>query len=320
VSFGRGGVGAALARAAGWLVEPASAPAEPSTFLDRPGTVPTRREREAETPAPIREARGGPMEHRARPMELRARPMELRLVTSRVGAEPVKALEFPVPPVGLPVSPVERPSRPLELPPRSVELPARPIVAIVGLGPGCGATTLARALAGELARRDHSGAAIVASPEESFGSNLSTRAATRLAARIASGHSPARAAGRLCLTGAADPAALANSIARLAPLVLDLPPSDAAAASLAHVAIVIAAGDSEPALADLAARTLAAGARHPLTVVSGAHDQRWEQRAFLVLPRSRLGARLASAGWGPRGAFGAAVARIADACEEAACA
>jgi hypothetical protein len=293
VSAGAGGVGEALARAAAWLVEPVAAPAEPPTILDRLATVPLKQERETEPPVAIREARVGPMEFRARPMELRlvASPTEPKTVAPAV-AEPAKA----------------------------VELPARPVVAIVGLTPGCGATTLARALAATLARRDHAGAAVVASMEEPAGSNLSTRAATRLASRLASSHSSARAAGRLCLIAAADPAALAGSIARLAPLVLDLPPSGAAAASLAHLAIVIAAGHSEPALAELAATTLAAGPTQALTVVGGADDQRrWDQRAFLVLPRSRLGARLASAGWEPRSAFGAAVARIADACEEAAC-
>ena len=166
---------------------------------------------------------------------------------------------------------------------------------------------------------DHSGAVVVASPEEPVGSNLSTRPATRLTARLASSHPSARAAGRLCLSGAADAAALVGSTARVAPLVLDLQASGAGAASLAHIAIVIAAGDSEPALAELAAGMFAAGPTRALTVVGGADDQRrWEQRAFLVLPQSRLGARLASAGWESRGAFGAAVARIADLCEEAA--
>lgn len=288
------GVGAALARAAALLVEPVMArAAEPSTILDRPATVRVKQERDAQPPVASREARVGPMQFRARPMELRlvASPTEPVTVAPAV-AEPAKA----------------------------VELTVRPVVAIVGLAPGCGATTLARALAATLARRDHSGAAVVASLEEPVGSNLSTRPATRLASRLASSHSSARAGGRLCLIAAADPAALAGSIAPLAPLVLDLPPSGAAAASLAHLAIVVADGDAEPALAELAATTLTAGPTQALTVLGGTDDQRrWDQRAFLVLPRSRVGARLASAGWEPRGAFGVAVARIADACEQAAC-
>jgi hypothetical protein len=291
-------MGAALARATAWLVEPVAAPPEPSTFLDCPATVRAKQEREAGPPVPVRDARVGAM-------ALGARPMELRLVTS--AAEPVAEAHAVAEPA-------------VAEPAKAVELPARPVVAIIGLAPGCGATTLARALAATLARRDHSGAAVVASPKEAVGSNLSTRPASRLAARVGASAAPARATGRLCLTGTADPAGLTHSIARLAPLVLDLPPSDAAAASLAQIAIVNAAGDSEPALAELAARTLAAGGTQTLTVVTSADDQgRWEGRALLALPRSRLGARLASAGWEPRGAFGAAVARIADACEKAAC-
>ena len=212
-------------------------------------------------------------EARVGPMELRARPMELRLVP----AEPAP-------------------------------LPARPVIAVVGLAPGCGATTLARALAATLARRDHSGVAIVASAHEAEGSHLATRPAVRLASK----HPSACAAGRLCLTSL-DAAA---QLTHFAPLVLDLRSGDTTHAALAHTAILVAPGDTEPALAELAARTLNA-----LTVVTSTDDpSRWEERALLVLPRSRLSARLAAAGREPRGTFGAAVARIADACEERACA
>jgi len=212
-------------------------------------------------------------EARVGPMELRARPMELRLVP----AEPAP-------------------------------VPARPVIAVVGLAPGCGATTFARALAATLARRDHSGVAIVASAHDHAGARLATRPAVRLASR----QPGARAAGRLCLTSLDAP----THLAQLAPLVLDLPSDDTTHAALAHVAILIAPGDAEPALAELAARTLNA-----ITVVTSADEpSRWDRRAFLVLPRSRLGARCAAAGWEPRGKFGAAVARIADACEERACA
>jgi hypothetical protein len=140
---------------------------------------------------------------------------------------------------------------------------------------------------------------------EAAGSQLAARPAVRLAAR----QPDARAAGRLCLTGLDAPT-------HLAPLVLDLQRADTTHVSLAHVAILIAPGDAEPALAELAARTLDA-----LTVVTSTDDpSKWDGRAFLVLPHSRVSARLAAAGWEPRGAFGAAVARIADACEERACA
>jgi hypothetical protein len=189
------------------------------------------------------------------------------------------------------------------VPPQPTE---RLLVAVVGLAPGCGATTLARGLAATLARRDHAGAAIVASNHEPSGPNLSTPAATRLALRM-----NGSAAGRLCLTGTDD----VHSLQRLAPTVLDLPGSNAVAAVGTHLTILVAPGDAEPALAELAARTLNA-----LTVVTRADNpSRWDGRAFHVLPHSRLGARLAAAGWEPRGALRAAIERLADACEEAAC-
>lgn len=185
--------------------------------------------------------------------------------------------------------------------------PARPIVAVIGLTPGCGATTVARALAAALARRDHSGAAIVVARVEPAGSALAVPAASRLAKRL-----NASARGRLCITHA-DPS---PELARLAPLVLDV--SHGAAPSLpADLTILVVPGDAEPALTELAARALG----NPLTVVTRAADpDRWQARAFAHLPHSRSAAWLAAAGWDPRGAFGAAIAQIGDACEEAACA
>ena len=44
---------------------------------------------------------------------------------------------------------------------------ARPVVAVFGLGEGCGATTVARALGAELAARDPAGACAVSSPSRS---------------------------------------------------------------------------------------------------------------------------------------------------------
>lgn len=176
---------------------------------------------------------------------------------------------------------------------------ARPVVAVVGLLPGCGATTLARGLAATLARRDHSGTAIVAGTHEPAGSTLSLPAAVRLVGRLGS---PARAAGRLCLT--------TNAGAQgLAPLVLDGAPAEAA-----HLTVLIAPADAEPSLAELAAHTHNAH----FTVVNGSNDG-WHERAFLSLPQSTIGARLANAGWEPPGALGRAIARLADAAEEAAC-
>jgi hypothetical protein len=211
----------------------------------------------------------------------------------------------------------EEPQAPPALPlPSPAAVNARPIVAVIGLAAGCGTTTLARALAANLARRDHSGASIVASPEPDAGANLAVRSAARLAARVNAGGSTARAAGRLCITNADQPEALV----RLAPVVLDLPPGEHPQIERAHLTVLVAPGDAEPALAELAARNLKRTGREPITVVTRAADpERWQRRAFLLLPASPVGARLAFAGWEARGPLGAAIGRIADACEEAAC-
>jgi hypothetical protein len=206
---------------------------------------------------------------------------------------------------------------------RPVELPPRPVVAVVGLGPRCGATTLARALGARLAGRDPGRAAIVAGAGEAPGFAPAGRAAAKLAARFRSGGVPARPAGRLCLLAAWDYAALSSSARGLAPLVLDVRRNGSAgvAASVADLTLIVAPASGEPALAELATRALGRAGREPLTVVArGADRSRWEGRASIRLPDSRTGARLASAGWEPRGALGAAVASIGALCEEAACA
>jgi hypothetical protein len=174
-------------------------------------------------------------------------------------------------------------------------------VAVVGLAPRCGATTVALALAAALARRDHAGAAVVVATGEAAGSALALPAASRLARRLG-----AAARGRLCITSAERPA-------HMAPVVLD----GVATSLLPNATVLVAHGDSEPALAQLAAQALA----KPITVVNrAAHPERWNKRAFAHLPHSRTAAWLAAAGWEPRGAFGAAIDKLADACEEAACA
>lgn len=175
----------------------------------------------------------------------------------------------------------------------------RPVVAVVSLAPGCGATTLARALATVLARRDHGGVAIVAASQPSPGARLATRGAARLAAGLGLA---AHAAGRLCFTSQQfDPA-----LAHLAPVVFET----SAPAPDAHLTLLLAPGDAEPALTELAARVHA----NPLTVASHTADHdRWGDRAFLVLPQSKVSARLAAVGWEPRGRYAAAVTQLVEA-------
>jgi hypothetical protein len=201
--------------------------------------------------------------------------------------------------------------------PGTAAVPARPVLAVVGLAPGCGATTVACALAARLAARDPDGAAILAGVGPSFAP--ASRAAARLRLRLRDEGIPATAAGRLCFCQPPEPDGLAAAARRLAPLVLDAP---AAMAPLADAAIVVAPAGAEPALAELFAQSLsAAGGSEPLIVVNrGRRDARWSGRASVFLPESHGGARLAAAGWEPRGALGRAITELGGLCEAAACA
>jgi hypothetical protein len=193
------------------------------------------------------------------------------------------------------------------------EAPPAAVVAVVGLGSGCGTTTVARALAVELARRHGGGAAAVhgaAAPPAS----LATGAARRLARRLGP---DARACGRLAIV-CDEPPCRELAAAREVPLVLDVshgtPPEPALA--LADRALLIASPEVEPALACVAAGTLAREGLPPLVVLNRAVDaERWGDFPGVRIGESRLGARLALAGRDPLGALGAAVAALADACE-----
>ena len=91
-------------------------------------------------------------------------------------------------------------------------LAERPVVAVFGLGQGCGATVVARALAAELATRDPGGTAAVACEAKAAGIPLATRAASQLARALAAAPGVAtRAVGRLCLAESPDQLALADA-------------------------------------------------------------------------------------------------------------
>ena len=197
----------------------------------------------------------------------------------------------------------------------AAQLPARPVITVAGLVPGCGATTVACALAARLAARDPGRAAIVVGAGPSVAPV--TGAAGRLRSRLHDERIAATAAGRLCFCHPREPEQMPE-LSRLAPVVIDGPPGDSPSADLT---IVVAPADAEPALAELFALSLPPGGSEPLLVVNRAReDARWSGRATLFLPESHLGARLAAAGWEVRGALGPAMSRLADHCQAAACA
>jgi hypothetical protein len=195
--------------------------------------------------------------------------------------------------------------------PGSVELPTRPVVAVIGLCPRCGATTVARALAARLAAVDPCGAAVVVGSGAPSGFAPPSGPASRLARRLEGSFATA---GRLCLSESCDLMALAGATRRLAPLVLDVSRSEApsGSASLADVVVLVAEAGGEPSLAELAAASLP----RAVTVANRVRDRaRWAGRPALLLPDSLPGARLALAGWEPRGPLRAAIGELASLCE-----
>lgn len=191
----------------------------------------------------------------------------------------------------------------------------RPVVAVVGLGRKCGTTTIARALAIELARRDRSGTAIVTAESRGPAATLATAAARRLA-RTHADESGAAAAGRLCLLDPDLPAVRDLAAARPAPVVLDVghgrhPEGPVA---LADATVLVAAPSVEPALADVVAASLTrAGAPPPVLLNRAVDIDAWSSRDVLMIGDARLGARLALAGRDPTPGLARPIAELADA-------
>jgi hypothetical protein len=200
----------------------------------------------------------------------------------------------------------------------SAQLPARPVVAVVGLGPGCGATTVARAVAASLASRDAAGAALVTGVAPPFAPV--GRAASRLRLELRREGITATAAGRLCFCQPGDLERLSAEPRRFAPLVIDTA-SGSQASSAPDLTVVVAPATAEPSLVELFARSLPTRGSDPLVVVNRARDNgRWAGRASLFVPDSHLAARLAMAGLEPRGSFGRAISGLGRLVEVAACA
>lgn len=249
-------------------------------------------------------------------------PVDIAPVRERLGAQRRGAARRPgllAAVAGLLVEPVE-PAAPADerLDSAWTEL-AHPAVAVVGLAPRCGATTLARALAAELALRDREGAAIVSAETVAGGGiPLGTPAAGRLGRAVQrSLPSQTRAVGRLCLTAAGpDQARLVDAARDLAPLVLDVsdPALTAVAASLVDAVVVVGVPAGEPSLAAVLSESLGRVGPEPVVVLNRDREgePRWEGRCALRLPDSRMGAQLALAGREARGELGRAVSGLAD--------
>jgi hypothetical protein len=249
---------------------------------------------------------------------------------------------------GFLLEPAEPDGSPLPL----VRRAYRAVIAVYGLAAGCGTTTVARALAAELARRDPSGAAGVMCEARASAIPLATQDASRLARAFEElPGTVTRAVGRLALVRAADPLPLAESARHLAPLVLDAGASSLGGvpAAVADLSVVVTGPGVEPSLARVAAECLQRVGPAPLVVLNRGE---WAQRGWaeherteggvggngatagpatepsalgtlapafagdlFVLPDSRVGAQLALGGREARGDLGRAVAALADRCE-----
>jgi hypothetical protein len=304
----RGGLAAALAALGGWLLEP----------------VEGRPERSATAQEAAERAPAGFALPSIRPPDGQWRPGRQPPANGRRHGSSSHPATLPD----------EHPtSRVEERPPPLAPSLRRPLVAVVALAARTGATTVARALAAELAVRDPGGAAAVASlgegPPRSPGAaslllaGPPTAAARRLAwALRASLGAPARAAGRLALVSTSEPAALRGAGSHLAPVVIDVPAGEASesvAFEADHV-LLVASPKVEPALAVVAAAALGRLGSEPTLVLNRVPDPgEWLEHPAHRLPESRAGARVALAGRESRRGLGPAVAALADRCEVARC-
>jgi hypothetical protein len=194
----------------------------------------------------------------------------------------------------------------------------RPVIAVIALAPGCGTTTVARALAVELARRDDDARAAIVSTDAVRGPArvpaVATVAARRLARALPAG--VATAAGRLCLIDEANAAVREIVAGRPAPVVLDVRHGEApeTALALADTALLVATPAVEPCLADVVAAALTRGDEAPVVVLNRAVELgAWADRTAFALPETRLGARLALAGRDPIAGLAGPIVELADA-------
>lgn len=198
----------------------------------------------------------------------------------------------------------------------------RPVVAVVGLRPGCGASTVAQALAVELAGNDTAKAAAVCRGAVVRAPVPRSAAAARLARTLA-GVAPGRtrAAGRVCLVDSTHHLAVTAAAMDIVPLVLDVPHEPGGPLSLADHVVLVAPPAAEPALVAVVAASLAREGPEPLCVVNRVREpDRWSGRPVIVLEESRLGARLAAMGQAVRGTLGPGMEELAASCGQAACA
>jgi hypothetical protein len=198
--------------------------------------------------------------------------------------------------------------------------PPRPVVAVRGLAPRCGASTVARALAAALAREDPCRSAAVLGADPLAGPRMASPAAARLARVLAElGCAEVRPTGRVCLLPA-DPLPSAIAGERPSPIVIDVPSHAPPAEALGIADHVLLVGSPlvDRSLAAAVETSLARGGHSVDVVVNRVEDVEAaaaaEGRGWVAIGESRLAAQLALACRDPRGPFAVPVAELADRC------
>ncbi len=194
--------------------------------------------------------------------------------------------------------------------------PLRPVVAVVGLAPRAGASTVARALAARLACFDGDNAALLFSDDVPR-LGLTIAGGRRLGEEVRGfGCEGWRASGRVCVVPLSEP--LAEWAADPpSPVVADLghgPPVAGALALAGHVVLVAPPG-VEPALAAAVEGSLRReGHGVSLVVNRAAAEPGPELERALMIPEAWLAAALSRACRAPRGALAAAATELAERC------
>jgi hypothetical protein len=203
----------------------------------------------------------------------------------------------------------------------------RPVVAVRGLARGCGASTVARALAASLARRDPTGAAVVIGGPSGAGPRLAVPAALGLARTLAAaGCEGPRASGRVCLVADAQPLEVAVRAADT-PIVIDVGHASPPAEGLGHadLVVLVASPRVEEALVVAVETSLAAADHRGQVVLNRVEPEDLAAPGAdlptndpLVIAESRIAAQLALACREPRGPFATPIAALAERCRAAA--
>ncbi len=206
--------------------------------------------------------------------------------------------------VGFLIEPIERPALSTRV------LTDALVVAVIGMAPGCGTTTVARLLALALAERSEGSAAVVVSSERPGGWGW-PGAGGRLARKLGGS---ASGRGRLAFLPPDGLRSAVDHSRGLAPVVAEVGygANWAIAASLADLCVLVAGADADGALLTLVAGEVMAVGAAPLVVINRVESG---AEADVLLPDAGLAARLVRAGVRPTGPLWGGATNLGDLCK-----